>query len=623
MLNMCSEKGRLQDNSLVNKTNLAPCNKQSGFTLVVVLILSGLASILVLNSLKDNVNQERLSGNFQKKINARLTSERGIFDTIQAAELVISQNGISTLAGLLGALGPTNELEIDGKTYRVDISDDGTGDLLLESVGNMFEGQSTLKVRLKFNPGTTISTGGYAGFSDAVVGCEGVALEGSGKVDSYNSNDGDYNEATASSEGDVSTIDHNGADVILTGGATIRGDIQATGIVDIGTTCVDGNIHANGDVTIGNCGLTNDVSVIDPINGSIKPVNVSGNVLTRGNYSQIGRFIGGYVKANGDAYIKDNGITNSIVNVDNNPYDIQYGGTGTFGGTKHSYRDSSVLYSNYDSSLYVEVPLVKSDDDDETAYPDYDPLDPETNCDHLDVASIVDEINDTNASLPDFNEGNSGDINSFALTPTKLTMDHQQTGMSQLFTATTKDVLGNEQSAIMVDDFILTRPMTVSGGDVTLYVEGDFIVEQGAGILTITEGSSLTLLVKGKVIVRGGGNIIALQHGLADAPNSLPAMSIYSSYVSNASESIYDYNGRGISIKSSSDIYAQVYAPLAYVDITADGGFFGAVRGKEVTVTGDAGVHYDAALGEGNRGGSDSSTTTTTTGGFSFLGFEY
>ena len=46
-------------------------NKQNGFTLITVLILTSMASIVVLSSLRENVVQERLSGNFQKKFNSR------------------------------------------------------------------------------------------------------------------------------------------------------------------------------------------------------------------------------------------------------------------------------------------------------------------------------------------------------------------------------------------------------------------------------------------------------------------------------------------------------------------------------------------------------------------------
>ncbi len=54
--------------SSIGKIIMLARHKQQGFTLVTILILSSLSSILVLNSLKDNVNQERLSSNFQKNL---------------------------------------------------------------------------------------------------------------------------------------------------------------------------------------------------------------------------------------------------------------------------------------------------------------------------------------------------------------------------------------------------------------------------------------------------------------------------------------------------------------------------------------------------------------------------
>ena len=176
----------------INKTHLSGSkmktnNKQRGFTLVTVLILSSLASILVLNSLKDNVNQERLSGNFQKKINSRLASERGVFDSMAAARTFLSNNQSATLEDIVahlnaGQLTDTISLTNGGIKYTVTPTA-VAGELVLSSIGNRFEGESALKVRLKVTPG-----GGGSPFADAVVGCEGVNLSGSGRVDSYNSN---------------------------------------------------------------------------------------------------------------------------------------------------------------------------------------------------------------------------------------------------------------------------------------------------------------------------------------------------------------------------------------------------------------------------------------------------
>jgi hypothetical protein len=89
-------------------------------------------------------------------------------------------------------------------------------------------------------------------------------------------------------------------------------------------------------------------------------------------------------------------------------------------------------------------------------------------------------------------------------------------------------------------------------------------------------------------------------------------MSIYSSYDSTIE------GGPGINIKGDFETYAQIYAPLSDVVINGSGTLYGAVRGKTVSVTGGAAIHYDAALGEKNRGGSFSSQSS-----LKFVGFEY
>jgi len=111
--------------------------------------------------------------------------------------------------------------------------------------------------------------------------------------------------------------------------------------------------------------------------------------------------------------------------------------------------------------------------------------------------------------------------------------------------------------------------------------------------------------MKGAVNLGAGADIIALQHGLANS--GLPAMSIYSSY-----------DGSGINLSGDFEMYAQIYAPLSDVKIVGSGTLYGAVRGKTVTVTGGAAIHYDAALGEGDRGGSFNSQAS-----LAFLGLKY
>ncbi len=66
-------------------------------------------------------------------------------------------------------------------------------------------------------------------------------------------------------------------------------------------------------------------------------------------------------------------------------------------------------------------------------------------------------------------------------------------------------------------------------------------------------------------------------------------------------------------------MYAQIYAPLAKVDIAGSGTLYGAVCGKTVAVSGGAAIHYDPAHGATNQGGNGASQQAS----LQFAGFEY
>ena len=580
MLNIFRSNRQQQSSHIANKPNLLVSNNQSGFTLVIVLILSGLASILVLNSLKDNVNQERLSGNFQKQLNARLASEQGIFNSVAIVNQYLSlpANVNTTIADLVnnnvGEITNGAVVNFEGMTYRVDLSDSTATELVLSSVGNRFEGESSLKLRFRITPG-----GGGAYTSDAVVGCEGVSMAGSGKIDSYNSSVAAYSSDTAGSEGNVSTIDASGADVLLGGGTRILGDINATGSINTSTSYVDGNLHANGDITI-------------PTGGG--SVGASGNVLTRGNFTLGGGTIGGYVWAVGNASTT---WGTTITNSEGMGLDILYGGTGIFQNNHSQYRNAD----------YNQVPTVdKVKDSDETAS-DYQSDDPGSNCDYLNIESATAALDDGTSSLDPFTSATWG---------ADYTMDPDgiHRSGSTLHDDTTAKVFENENSKVIkLESFNLLSgmDMTVQGGDVTLYVAGDFDMS-GSSKLTIAAGSSLTLIVEGQVNLGAGANIIAEQHGWTDPtdPNgSLPAMRIFSSYSGS---------GAGVTISGAFNVYAAIYAPLSAVNLAGSGTLYGSVRGKTVSVPGGTAIHYDAALGEGSSGSSGGTSPTLDFVGLSF-----
>jgi hypothetical protein len=376
--------------------NTLTLKKQKGFTLITVLILSSLAGILVLNSLKDNINQERLSGNFQKKINSRLVSERGLFDSIAAAKDFLDNNPNATLTDLIDTLnnqianfdlGTETNIKHGGTSYKVTMSED-SGELLLSSTGNRFEGESGIKARLKIVPGASGSP-----FADAVTGCDSVNLSGSGQIDSYdssdsstitytkNSNGNQVVTTTRGTDGNVSTItqaDPNArppitSDIILGGNSPIYGDLSSAGGINTKTSSVVGNLHANGNIII----------------GSGSGVKVTGNVLTQGDYFQNGGEIGGHVRANGDALMV---WSTFILNNKNEGLDILYGGTANFKDTTNN--------KFYEESKYNVFPNVEKVKDSDVTTPDYNSADPAANCDHLNIATEIDSVGNGASALP-------------------------------------------------------------------------------------------------------------------------------------------------------------------------------------------------------------------------------
>jgi predicted acyltransferase (DUF342 family) len=615
-------------------------NNQSGFTLVTVLLLSSLASILVLTSLKDNITQERLSGNYQKKVNARLVSERGVFESINAVKLYLSDpaNKNATLAEIEAAMAIhkySGDSLLGGAHYDVTASSDGDV-ITLSSQGNLYEGQKTLKARFKFTAG---SSGGHAPFADAVVGCDGVSLQGSGRVDSYDSSDSDtfstvdgkfYGISVVGNEADVSTINQN-ADVTLTGNSPVHGDINSTGaIILTGSAKVFGSLHANSDITTNQ----GDVGGSVKAGGSYKNQGgtVRGQVRVKGRKDESGEYIGvvqrnwaGKVSGNASVkYTVQMGSSAKILNLapdsdsELDGLEILYNGEGKF--------DSATNNSHYDNEKYKPystfTPVSENDpNNSDAAYK----ADPATTCDHLDIATVTNDVQNGATDLRHFvSKGNSSAVY------TLLTNSLNGSAGSGLttFSSTNESVLGKATSVIKMASFKLKNDTLNVGDvhrpqDVTIFVEGDFETS-GGGRINILAGSSLTLIIKGKIIIKGEG-VHAEQHGLANAPNSLPAMSIYSSYESSIDNApSWDKSidkDPGILIGSNSPIYAQIYSPLGVVSLQGSGHLYGAVRGKKVLVPGGTKIHYDAALGSADRGGSDGGVSTSSS--IEFKGFKY
>jgi hypothetical protein len=54
--------------------------------------------------------------------------------------------------------------------------------------------------------------------------------------------------------------------------------------------------------------------------------------------------------------------------------------------------------------------------------------------------------------------------------------------------------------------------------------------------------------------------------------------------------------GTTVEIKAGTDLFADIYAPLSAIYISGNGDIYGAIVGKSITMSGEAGIHYDMSL---------------------------
>lgn len=525
---------------------------QQGFTLVFVLILLLMASVIVFKTIQSNIQQERTSGNMRKQINAQIAAEQGIYSVYAALQQLLTvTNDITDADDLIEAVEDngidlTGEGSVAGSGFTVVMNED-SGTIELVSTGSSFESIKAVSALISFSGGGTVSTSPYI---SAVTGCNGVSLQGSGLVDSFDSTLGNYSSSIADSNATVSTI-NPGASIELQGNSPIYGNVVGTGSVTLlGSSPVVGNIHANGDVSI--------------LGGNGKyPYRVSGWIKARGNYQQASVTVYGDVETDGDAT-------------------LTWSSEITTGVLKYAGSLSVPVWWNGDTSGFENIDPVIPEVANSAS------TDPDTyaECDPLDVLSTMAGFQ-TSEILPDLIIGPWKQRN-YLLTPTSGVFTDN--AAADTLSPEEMTVAGNKVSAYRVSSLSVSQNGTldISGGDVIVYIENDFSMHGGVE-LTIEAGSSLTLYIEGEFSFTGGA-ISVQQHGMTDS--GVPALSVYSSYVSQ------DSNDIGVELGGASDIYAVVYAPYASVDITGSGEIFGAIIGDTVQVTGAGEVHYDEALSD-------------------------
>lgn len=126
--------------------------------------------------------------------------------------------------------------------------------------------------------------------------------------------------------------------------------------------------------------------------------------------------------------------------------------------------------------------------------------------------------------------------------------------------------------------------ITVTGGNVVLFVDGDLTLGAGGNEgLVIAPGSTLTVTVTGKTNFKSSLQTASLPL----VTNDRPTFALYSTREdSNPGQSGANPGNSGVVVDGNSKALANIYAPGSNESIVGSGGIKGTVRGKNIDVRG-------------------------------------
>lgn len=559
--------------------------KQKGFTLLSVMILTTMTSIIVLSSLRDNFIQERLTGNYQKKMNARLVSEKGVFETHKRVLEELNRKPDATIAELINdTLGENpyiiGRAQSESMSYAARLGVNGDGLLELSSNGKRFEGANNTVALFEL-----VNKGAVSAFSSGLIGCEGVKSTAGGRIDAYDSSQGDYARENAIPASATTTI-HQDSNVTLSGGASVWGDVSATGDINLsGGATVYGDVHANGNVTV-NVGPQNGRSSNDMPEGETIYISVSGDVLSNGDITLAQTQVGGVIRAEKNLTL-GTGRLNQVLNRDNNGKDIMYGGLLSVPNSLPAhYNQDGLEYTDSSFNVLPNVPTVPSRPPDTEIDENFDTTDPARNCDPIGIDGHMAGYDES--GLEDLSLKQASSVYTLYKNSYVGPSGNPSWGESFPSLSARNEKLPTGETVPMFK----VKNLNINGGtlkiaannDVYLFIDGDLdLTANGDSKFEIEPGASLTLFVTGKVTLQ---KEIIQQQGITES--NTPVFSIYSSYA----------NADGIKVNATGDFYAAIYAPKTDALIKASGSTMGSIRAKTVSIDGAGGFHYDTKLGE-------------------------
>lgn len=579
-------------------------NQQRGMSLVAVLMLSTLAATVAFGALHTAVTQNRISGNFQKNLNAQQQAEQAVFDSFHRLNHFLRENPTATAAELAAivATNPTNTVR-NSQIESVQVFSD---QLLLGSKGGyLHDSISRQQAKLSFLPGDVAKP--ITPFDFALTGCDSINLGGSGAIQSYDST----NPSATLTGADVRTVNTN-ASMTLSGSSPIDGDVFVRGNLTMtGSSRIKGAVRANGDIRLENASaiIEKDVHAVGKIFITNTPT-IQGEVRANDTISITnGVTIGRGIKTKANLAVSGGANVSNAVLVEGNISIVDWVANG------NSFKDKAQIFyrgttqhnfGTRNPSLQVEAVAPLPTNETDASKEEFNQL-----CDPLNLPSMF-----QNASIPpiagsrfqvyqawnkrkfEFN-GNTGIASFRDSTDAKFNLAAQSFSF------------GNEQTpTFFLKGLDLTSDAVVSIiGDVRLFIEQGMTL-QGNSQFIITPGSRLTILTSGKIEITSSGRFRTKEGGSpTDIPQGLvngkPVLAIYSNYHSqNASDT-------GILLAGdSSGLYAAIYAPATHIKVTAGNSFAGSAVGKTLSIDGAGFIRYDQALktlspidntGPGNR----------------------
>lgn len=461
----------------------------------------------------------------------------------------------------------------------------------------------------------SIKAGGA--YQDALVGCEGVNAAGGGIIDSYDSRDGKYGENGNANKSNA-TIKSNykgdrsqEGDIVLSSGQPVYGDVESAGRIVVGNSgTIHGDLKADGDIVVRNGGadIQGDVSS----SGSVEMVNggsVSGNIRANGDVTINGggANVGGNVASRQAVRLTSSGRIQG--NVEANTEIV----TGNWSSRIDGNATAPVVRTTSNRDVAEQVGgAIKPASPDVAEVPEVvtEPTegeDGQQSCEAFtsttDNGATIGDLIDALASYASSGSLSLGGGNqTYELTPDGLSNNNTVSDPKK--DVTVDGIFPEPTNVLVLDNFSLggSANFVVDGGDMTLYVKGDIDIGGGA-TFNVAEGSSLKIVTEGRFNL--GSNLNVASDSPTDDDGN-PILSLYSAY---DDEGASGWNA-GANIAGASAFKGTIFAPKSTVNVAGSGGLYGAVKGRRVEVNGGAGIHYDEALmestidtGSGESGG--------------------